>query len=808
MPRWLTATLLAGSALAAFWILRTRQPPAEQYTVALRLLRDGDFEGAAVMATRAEHHSDTPEWRSRFRLLRVEALLEAGKGEEAVALLQPSLCASVESSVRCRALRARRLIATLKLEAARDLLAEARRIAVENARPDLQAEVELLLGQTLGRQRRLPDAEAMFLSARAAALTARDPYREGAAVNNLGMIQMIRSHCDEAIPRFQEAEQLYREAGANHWVAAARNNIGLCYSQLGDLDNALTFRQAALGLSRSSVLKANALGETGTVLLATNPARAVPYYRQARDMAHRFGALPDAARWAGNLAFALAEEGSWDEADAALRDARQLGPEPRSRVFLDLTAASIARGRGRPEEARAIYESAIASSPDNPTVLWQAHAGIAAAWNAENRTEEAIRSFEAAIRVVEGTQADLSRNEHKLTFLARLIRVYRDYVDLLMACNEPVRALAVSDRSRARLLAERISRRTGRSAEQPDEDFRAVAKRSGGIWLAYWIAPKRSFLWVVTAGEVRVFTLPPEADIRSLVEEYRAFVESGMRDPLRTPSDAGRRLYEVLIAPAAAMLTKGSRVMVVPDGPLHQLSLDTLPVYAGSEPRYLMDDVVLAVAPSFSIYGKSPTPAPGRDALLIGDPVAATPAFPPLRYAGREIANIAREMQPRRTIVITREAARPDVWKTSDPGRFGTIHVAAHAEANERSPLDSAIILSPGIGYRLYARDIIDVPLQADLVSLSACRSSGARTYAGEGLVGFAWAFLHAGARSVIAGLWDVADESTSMLMDALYARVAAGDRPAEALRSAKLSLRRTAYAKPYYWGAFQCYVR
>jgi CHAT domain-containing protein len=75
-------------------------------------------------------------------------------------------------------------------------------------------------------------------------------------------------------------------------------------------------------------------------------------------------------------------------------------------------------------------------------------------------------------------------------------------------------------------------------------------------------------------------------------------------------------------------------------------------------------------------------------------------------------------------------------------------------------------------------------------------------------MVGFAWAFLHAGARSVIAGLWDVADESTPMLMDRLYAGLAAGELPAEALRNARIAMRNTAYARPFYWGGFQLYTR
>ncbi len=119
------------------------------------------------------------------------------------------------------------------------------------------------------------------------------------------------------------------------------------------------------------------------------------------------------------------------------------------------------------------------------------------------------------------------------------------------------------------------------------------------------------------------------------------------------------------------------------------------------------------------------------------------------------------------------------------------------------------ILSGPDDGYKLYARDVADLPLQAELVTVSACRSAGERVYAGEGLVGFAWAFLRAGARRVIAGLWDVDDRSTADLMDAMYARLAAGDSPPQALRAAKLALmaRGGAVAKPYYWGPFQVFT-
>jgi CHAT domain-containing protein len=122
--------------------------------------------------------------------------------------------------------------------------------------------------------------------------------------------------------------------------------------------------------------------------------------------------------------------------------------------------------------------------------------------------------------------------------------------------------------------------------------------------------------------------------------------------------------------------------------------------------------------------------------------------------------------------------------------------------------MDSAVILSgPDTAFKLYARDVAEMPLTADLVTVSACRSAGDRAYTGEGLVGFAWAFLRAGSRRVVAGLWDVDDRSTAALMSDFYARLAAGEPAPAALRRAKLTLLRERQMRPYYWAPLQMFT-
>ena len=130
----------------------------------------------------------------------------------------------------------------------------------------------------------------------------------------------------------------------------------------------------------------------------------------------------------------------------------------------------------------------------------------------------------------------------------------------------------------------------------------------------------------------------------------------------------------------------------------------------------------------------------------------------------------------------------PAAYRESMPDRFSHVHFTAHATANLDSPLDSAVILSgPDAAFKLYARDVAALPLNAELVTVSACRSAGERTYSGEGLVGFAWAFLRGGARRVVAGLWDVDDKSTAELMDGFYTGLAAGEPVGTALRDGEV---------------------
>ncbi|HKQ87399.1 MAG TPA: CHAT domain-containing protein, partial [Candidatus Acidoferrales bacterium] len=260
-----------------------------------------------------------------------------------------------------------------------------------------------------------------------------------------------------------------------------------------------------------------------------------------------------------------------------------------------------------------------------------------------------------------------------------------------------------------------------------------------------------------------------------------------------------------------AFIPKGSRVVVIPDASLFGLNFETLLVKSPA-PHYWIDDVTVvnASSPMFVATASPASAAPRGKALLIGDPISPNPDFPPLPNAGVEISDIKRHFPPNDVTLIAGKSATAQAYVDSQPGQFSYIHFVAHGTSSLTAPLDSAVILSSqGDSFRLYGREIVNLPLHGALVTISACHGVGSRNYSGEGLVGLSWAFLRAGASAVIAALWEVDDASTADLMDHFYGQLSKGVPPADALRNAKLILLHsgTVYGKPFYWAPFQYYA-
>lgn len=95
------------------------------------------------------------------------------------------------------------------------------------------------------------------------------------------------------------------------------------------------------------------------------------------------------------------------------------------------------------------------------------------------------------------------------------------------------------------------------------------------------------------------------------------------------------------------------------------------------------------------------------------------------------------------------------------------------------------------VAWPLKIREIAMMKLNADLVTLSACDTSLGRIEGQEGVANFVRAFLQAGSRNVVSALWEVDDTLTATLMQRFYAHLTRRLTPVEALRAAKIDIRR-----------------
>lgn len=345
-------------------------------------------------------------------------------------------------------------------------------------------------------------------------------------------------------------------------------------------------------------------------------------------------------------------------------------------------------------------------------------------------------------------------------------------------------------------------------------DMAASAARLRSTLLAYWVTPTRIFIWVVRPDGA-VHSAHVDVTVSRLLELIRAtapFVDGTRQAPerqvttrgaaavtLATPAPAPwRELYDRLIKPVRAALprTPGALLTIIPHGPLGAVAFAGLQDGRG---RYLLEDYTLHYAPSGTALQFTAAKRRGDSRtgsiLLVADPAPPRlsnldrplPRLPGARAEGRAIAGLVPAARLAR---FEGNAAHESAVRTASAGK-AVLHFATHAIVRDDDPFSSFLALAPvepdGDGL-LTAQEIYRLRLDADLVVLSACRTAGGRV-TGDGIATFARAFIYAGAPSIVASLWDVADEPTNRLIPLFYRSWLGGASKARALRTAQLRL-------------------
>jgi len=272
------------------------------------------------------------------------------------------------------------------------------------------------------------------------------------------------------------------------------------------------------------------------------------------------------------------------------------------------------------------------------------------------------------------------------------------------------------------------------------------------------------------------------------------------------------------------------------DGKLNLLPFDALTDQQG---RYILQSHVVTYAPSatvlhllrqthssglatmdflgvggvaYSPSGVSPTEA--RKSTVTNENVSTelfdvkSVTFPNLTGSRQEVTSVAGIIKGNSRLLLLRDATET-AFKAMPLADFRIIHLAVHGVADTHFPDRAALVLGSssvsGEDGLLQVREIRDLELRADLVTLSACDSGNGKLLGQEGIASLERAFLLAGAKAVIASLWTADDTYTIALMKRLYQHLVDGYDKGSALRQAKIDLLKQFgdQAPPVYWAGF-----
>jgi CHAT domain-containing protein/cation transport regulator ChaC len=323
--------------------------------------------------------------------------------------------------------------------------------------------------------------------------------------------------------------------------------------------------------------------------------------------------------------------------------------------------------------------------------------------------------------------------------------------------------------------------------------------------LEYVVDDPASYCLEITRTSISVVKLPAKDTLSSLVTAYLNKLKAKER-----AQGEGRYLYDVLLGGLPG-LEAAKQLIIIRDGQLHLVPFDALVAPSG---RYVVESRTVAYAPSatsfFLLRTASMRKSSARGLLAVGGlPYQQSgTGLGDLPSSRDEAIDAAAALPNKSNRLLLGKQATENAFKKSVNHRI--IHLAVHAIANKTSPDRAALVLLSDPQHSedgsLYPAEIVQLPLDADLVVLSACDTAVGPVEGEEGISTLARAFLLAGARTVVSTLWTIDDDSTLYLMKVFYAELAHRKSAPEALRVAKRSMLKKfgpRKAVPYYWAGF-----
>lgn len=649
----------------------------------------------------------------------------------------------------------------------------------------------------LARQR---DAESLFsVSAEGKALYERDVVKlDGYGYCGRSIALAEQGEFRQSIRAASKALHLGQADDNDDLKSLAQRDLAIAYSYAGLLDEAERFANGSLALTPKNPQQAHAPSLKVLGDIAVRRARygdAAGYYARSIALASdRFRPLVQVSLANAYTAAGRAPEALKQLDQVPVRETDKLGP------FYKRSRANALLGSAQPNEALALFKQVLADPGTGDTAyhrLW-ALEGIARVEAARGDKPAALAAYLDTVQQAERLRSKFTSEEFKTGLFGDIQQVFNAALALSLDARNYEAAWTLSEASRSRQLLDSIRDRASDTLAQERVSLPEL-QRSLGVGdavLQFHVLDDRSIVWLVTRSGLSAALIPQgQASLAKQVEGFRSSVIERRRDT----TSLAQQLYKSLLS--GIDLGDSRRLFVVPHGPLHYLPFQALHDGRG----FLVERSALAVWPSAAVGSKLLARGNAQASSLLGFGNPATDRdVPPLPGAEREVQKVAQQFG--RSEVFVQQEATKQRFKEG-AASASVVHIAAHAELDEADPLFSRVLLAstpsePGL---LEARDIYNLKLDGvRLMTLSACESGLGKVARGDEIVGFTHSILSAGANSIVASLWPVADESTDLLMTRLYRELAGGRDLMGAMQQAELEVQKNRrFAHPFFWAPF-----
>lgn len=631
------------------------------------------------------------------------------------------------------------------------------------------------------------------------------------ALRSLGNALQQSGDLPKSLKTLQQSLEVAEKLQLTEEIALSELSLGNYYRASGDIDNAILSYKNAAEISPNSLAKLQAqINQLSLLVDSQKTSEASALIPTIKSQLANLPTSQDSIYASINFARTLTKLG--DKLDSANILARSI---EQSKAIEDKRAESYATGslaevneqQGQWQKAINLTEQALSIVHDTEAsdinYRWQWLLGRL--YKSQGNVKAAIASYDSAVANLQSLRSDLVAANQQLQFNFRdsVEPIYRQSVEVLLQEKEPD-----LDKARKRIEALQLAELDKFFQEACLSDKfvaidEVVDRDSSNTAIFYPIVLENQTEVILKLPKQQLIRRTSSINNKKLEGMVTELLESVYEPEVSKEKrflELSQELYNLLIKPVQTELKNSgvNTLVFIPDSSLRSVPFAAL--YNGQE--YLVERYAVSLSLGLQLF--TPKPLVGQQLNALAAGLTKKPGLPNLPKVKEEL-DLMKEMGVATTVLLDEEFKKQALENKINEKPFRVVHLATHGQFSSQAEktyietVDGRINVSQ-LDSLLKSR-VEQRPEPIELLVLSACETASGDNRAALGLAGVA---LRAGARSTVASLSAITDDSTVVFVGEFYRELLAGKSIAQSVQLAQLKLLKDPnYSRPLYWSPY-----